>query len=699
MKKSIFLLACLIGMASCSKKEDLFDKTHVQEESKENFPTQDIDPDHDWNMAAVGTLKVSINQKTGEVYTVKVYTGNPLNEQSGAKLIASKEGVKDGETVSLSFDLPKAITYVYVLLEDKIFNRSVKMVNMTSSLPAISWGVQNRTGRNMILSSRGTITYTSPSNTDFFKDMPGGSLPYPKKQTDVKGGTNYYLENTSSPIHGGTDSYNLYIKGKVSLGAGGWPSGVKVYVLEGSTLNMEKGLNLSENTTLYIAKGATLIASKIQGTGTIYNRGVVNVNTGAESNVDLNNGGYIYNEGTFTVSGRKTKVTDDALFVNLGSLNVLEIWLSAQGKLLNESGATFTVNDLATLRDKETIFENSGSFKSADLQATNGIIYNRCRMEVGTSDFNGTTFEQDGNGYFVTNTFVMSNSKVNLGSEALFYVKSNLTYNGSSTITGIGGDSAKKSLFLVEAVCKCGWQAITYNGTLKVAVKGHNPENTKWGTYYIVKDDAEIIGLEQVELGTTPNECGNSYTTDNGGEEGKNDNVQIYTYAFEDITTEAGDYDFNDVVLKVKTVPVDGKLEVTLVAAGATKNLKVYYGDDHPLFQDKEVHEAMECKSGEMINTGGVRGTEVTDKTIDWPKDYTLQKNGNFYILDVKTKMKVKLPAFDDGFASGMVPYAILVPDDWDYPSEGQRVDKKYPDFVEWAKKADSNINWYNPTR
>ena len=79
MKKSIVLLLCLAGMISCSKREDLFDKAKVEEESKENFPAQDIDPDHDWNMTSVGALKVSVNQGSGEVYTVKVYTANPLN--------------------------------------------------------------------------------------------------------------------------------------------------------------------------------------------------------------------------------------------------------------------------------------------------------------------------------------------------------------------------------------------------------------------------------------------------------------------------------------------------------------------------------------------------------------------------------------------------------------------------------------------
>lgn len=46
MKKSFLVLLYLVCIVSCSKREDLFDKTRVEEESKENFPTQNIDPNH-----------------------------------------------------------------------------------------------------------------------------------------------------------------------------------------------------------------------------------------------------------------------------------------------------------------------------------------------------------------------------------------------------------------------------------------------------------------------------------------------------------------------------------------------------------------------------------------------------------------------------------------------------------------------------
>ena len=133
-EKHLFIL-CISVLFSCTKKEDFFDPHHIDEEAKENFPVKDIDPSQDWNMAAVGTLSVSINQKTGEVYTVKVYTDNPLNSEGNARLLAKKTGVRDGETVLFTFDVPKAIESVYVLFEDKMYNGWVKVADMKVGRP------------------------------------------------------------------------------------------------------------------------------------------------------------------------------------------------------------------------------------------------------------------------------------------------------------------------------------------------------------------------------------------------------------------------------------------------------------------------------------------------------------------------------------------------------------------------------------
>ena len=93
-EKHLFIIVYLCLVLLYEEKKTSLTPHHIDEEAKENFPVKDIDPSQDWNMAAVGTLSVSINQKTGEVYTVKVYTDNPLNSEGNARLLAKKTGGK-----------------------------------------------------------------------------------------------------------------------------------------------------------------------------------------------------------------------------------------------------------------------------------------------------------------------------------------------------------------------------------------------------------------------------------------------------------------------------------------------------------------------------------------------------------------------------------------------------------------------------
>lgn len=691
MKKSFLVLLYLFCIVSCSKREDLFDKTRVEEESKENFPTQNIDPNHDWNMTAVGTLKVSINQGSGELYTVKVYTANPLNGQSGARLMAGQENVKDGTSLSLTFDMPKATAYVYVLLEDKNYNRSVKMADMSVAVPQVSWGGAGRNVRSANAFSRSIVSYTVPADADFFNEIPADAKPYPKAWTETLNG-NYYLEDCEfGNLHGGTKgNYHLFIKGSVSLGPDNWPAGTKVHILPDSKLTMKSGVNLLGGTALYISEGGTLEVANIQLSGgscsQLYNRGTVLVSGIVEENSDGDN--IIYNEGYFNASSAVVHITNSTTFINLGELDAGRMSFSASGRLINESGAKVIVEGVTSVANMTNIIENNGEFITASLDVSGGMqLYNNCRFVVtGEAKLRGTVW-QDGQSCFEADKVEMGGMSVNLGTESMFYVKSGMKYTGETNrITGVGD---KAALLWINANCQCAWRSITYSGHLKVAVQGHIPENTQWDTYYILEGAAEIISMEQVKLGTA-NGCGNSYTTDNGGTLPGTDTPLVYTYAFEDITTAAGDYDFNDVVLKVSTVPVNGQMEVKLVAAGAIKDLKVFYGNT-PLFGGQEVHVAMGCELGQMVNTGGVKGNIVTDYSIAWPGDGTLG-NADFKILDLKNNMYVHLP----GYSTASIPYAIVVPKDWDYPGERQRVDHKYPHFTDWAEDMTQEPVWYD---
>lgn len=171
--------------------------------------------------------------------------------------------------------------------------------------------------------------------------------------------------------------------------------------------------------------------------------------------------------------------------------------------------------------------------------------------------------------------------------------------------------------------------------------------------------------------------------------------VQTYTYCFEDMDKNGGDYDFNDVVLKV-TAPVDGNINVSLAAAGATYALRVKLGDAY-LFSGKEVHEVFGVTQDVMVNTGAGTTCAPVTETVSVGENWNIVDNGDFYIeVEDRNGLEVHIPQFQSGFTSGTVPYAIRIASDFDYPTERQSIASKYPAFVEWAEDATSEIDWYN---
>ena len=546
MKKSIFLLLCISVLFSCTKKEDFFDPHHIDEEAKENFPVKDIDPSQDWNMAAVGTLSVSINQKTGEVYTVKVYTDNPLNSEGNARLLAKKTGVRDGETVLFTFDVPKAIESVYVLFEDKMYNGWVKVADMKVGRPSVSWEEQGSEAGKRSAMARSSWDYKVPDEKNFLKEVPADAKQYPIQWAEMRGG--YYMNDGSYELRYG--NYTLYIKGNVTI-TGAYPDGLVVYLLEGSTLDATAAETFNPNTVFYIAQNSTMKLNRISINCSLYNKGKITVAGASNSS-----GGYIYNDGSFEITGKTTfAMSGKATFVNLQSASLQDVTMTGGSELINEEGTV----------------------KANSLDTRSSYIYNRCRMEILSSTYfqngEGFAFEQDGGYSFETNTLKTNgNIPLRLGSKSVFHVKDNVEYqNGKVDVTGVGSD--EKALFWVSGVCiKTPDESITYSGELEVALKGYTGDTN-------FSDGAQLVKVEQVRLGE-PVGCGYNYTTNGGGTNSDATDIpQVYTYVFEDMTREAGDFDFNDVVLKVTVPDESGKATVTLFAAGAAKNLKVGFTD------------------------------------------------------------------------------------------------------------------------
>ena len=174
----------------------------------------------------------------------------------------------------------------------------------------------------------------------------------------------------------------------------------------------------------------------------------------------------------------------------------------------------------------------------------------------------------------------------------------------------------------------------------------------------------------------------------------RKDQPAVWTYAFED--TPLGDYDLNDVVLKVSENLIDTtKLEVRLCCTGASFDLYVYLGET-PVFNGKEVHAALGQNRGLLLNTG--KGPEVNvdalpPTVIDKPEGFTFA-NADFWI---------KSPLVPTGIhiaQTGKAPLGIVIPGDWQWPLENVCIKEAYSGFLKFAEnvQGESDHKWYKTT-
>ena len=270
---------------------------------------------------------------------------------------------------------------------------------------------------------------------------------------------------------------------------------------------------------------------------------------------------------------------------------------------------------------------------------------------------------------------------ITLGNDAILDVTGDFSPNGT-TITGPkSGDYA----FFQLGKLAVGWDAIS-NISNKVYVSLDDLTNKEWVTSHF-SNGASIIQKGQAKVNFDASECTVGYNPSKPTP--VEDDHKTYTYAFEDNPT--GDYDLNDVVLQVKVDTIDNsKLDVTLVAVGASYKIHAFLGDT-PLFGGKEVHDVFNITDDSKVNTYSYNTTPVTT-IIDKPSGFTFE-GADFYITTEKGD-RIALAT------AGQDPHAICVPGIWEYPKETICIKDAYSDFNAFAKDAThkTSTDWYkNP--
>ena len=205
----------------------------------------------------------------------------------------------------------------------------------------------------------------------------------------------------------------------------------------------------------------------------------------------------------------------------------------------------------------------------------------------------------------------------------------------------------------------------------------HNSEDSKMHSKYTIRyiNGSYYVGFDYEANGQNPNQqvAADGYY---------NDWIlkicpAVYTNSYRIIAEDLGDsddFDFNDVVFDVATN--GGATIITLQAAGGTLPLYIEVGGD-----SREVHELFGVSNTTMVNTGAGATKAPVMYRVNGTGDVNIKVEGqNAEVYTLKAEI-------------GKAPQKIRVETRYEWTTERQDINDKYPGFANWV--ANPTANWY----
>ena len=728
LMKGVALFGAAILVAGCS--HDAWNQTYdgtqqFAAEYSSNFRTlvlngQNVDPNQTWNTAVTTKVNVSV-VKAG---TLKIYSANPFGN-TVAPLYESP--VEAGQQVVATIARPQDATTLYATIIDAegyiIDNMSFDASESEVSVKFYDGGTtSNAPARRAI-----QPTFKFPADADaskFLDDVPAGV----EKLTSNQAIVNNYIDETwqgdlniwgqgSAETNWQACGGTLYIKGNCNFSNRSFyfAGNSELYLVAGATLTLGENNgsgNLQQNTKIYIAEGAKLIAKgelKLNNGLHIYNHGTIETNK-----LSTNSNSVLVNGGTITVANKISVENTLSVIVNNGTINATDMNTAGSGKFQNNNSVTISGTTFVNSNDNTWV--NNGQYHTGNFiyNAASDEVINNCLLTVD-EDFNINLGDNPGNGNFkmdagsgvVTKYFngggnwSKSNSTgwssfnggpfyIYMGAGSVFEVTETATMNATKADYGIyGPQTGKYAVFhakdIVAGKAGQGYE-VTYGGNLFVASDTHFANGWSGQYPYIaIKGNAKVARFgDAVDVTIQASECNPGYS---GGVTPPDPKQYIY-FAFEDLGRN-DDFDFNDVVVRVSYPDANRKSTVELCAIGGTLQQWVYCGET---LLGKEVHEygAFGDNTKNFVKMPlAVLGT-VTVPEGSTPAD-----------LDIKIRVirQDGQPVEVGAPEQGGTPFRVTVTGDeqgkWFWAKERKNISDAYTLFGKWGANMESNPNWY----
>ena len=614
MKKYFWIAMSLLLLGVTSCKDDVtFDQASYDELIRKSYVVENVDPTHQWATMGVANANISINTGTGGSYQVKIYDQNPIGHQGTLKLLGSGS-VTDGNSLDMKISYPLAQAYAYVTLFDSQNYMSVYPAVIKDDMLDVNISTNTAQARRRALQP----SFNFPADADaskFLSAVPAGVSPYQEVgqwgyaygvsyiDEAFTGSVNIWGQWDGSKTSGGT----LYIKGtNYFLDRSFYVApNTDIYLVENAVLVLGSGSagNLQSGCNIYLAPGAKIatpynVELKLNNGLHIFNHGTVDV-----YKLSTNSDSWLINGGTVTVTSKISVENELSVIVNNGTMSASDMNTAGSGKFENNNKVT--ISGTTFINSNNNAWVNNGEFKTGNFiyNAGSDDVINNCKMIVD-EDFNINLGDNPGNGNFkmdggssvVTKYFNGGGNwsknystgwssfnggpfYIYMGEGSIFDVTETATMNATKADYGIYGPSsgnfavfrAKK---IVAGAANQGYE-VTYGGNLYVASNEHFSNGWSGQYPYIdIKGAAALTTYNGANVTLSDEGCGAAYSGTPDEEERPEAPVSL-RYCFEDNFPDAGDYDFNDVVLTVTPTLNDKTLtiQVSLDAVGALKTV------------------------------------------------------------------------------------------------------------------------------
>ena len=703
-------MAVCLAAAGCTEKEtNVYDLGRIQREATESAQAEytskfnenvgQVNANQTWNLLANRNVVVAVGGDAAKDYNVYICSGNPALSSDVALMGSAK--VKGGSEVKINVTASASKDVLYVMRSDDEY-QLIKAAHLNGDSYEVSFSLKDK-----IAASRRRASAVIPGDPFTFEDTDPyykSEVPATAKTIDdfrradwggqidenaLQGCTEFALADGTYAMHCWMGQRDIYVSGNVTFNVDNSNSlnQARIYLLPGATLNFNMD-NYINDLEIYVSSTATLnynseFLYNQTGGGKIYNRGTVNF---VKDNFEANQNSVVYNEGTISATNITSKPGDGnkSLFYNFGDMVVTgKFELNSCANFYNEG--TVNVTGETSVTQQKIYWINKGHYFTGTMifSAKNCTFYNFCQLVVyGNAHMYDGEFNLMDNSYIVAETGEFDNFIVNMGNNSGFNINGNTNWvaQGDGTYQGFRAS---------------GTAYVRLGGTTTVAGHLHTLEMTGDITYAINKivdlgegnsgvqptyvlDNEGVTGapFASSNFSTTPGECAAVWASGAGLRAPAQ--AVMYSIAFEDLGS-IGDFDFNDIVLYVAHYVAENRATVSLMAAGGELSVDVKY-NGNTIFSKND---------GKMTNTTGSRGNVIASADVSMTSVADLQK----FSIFVKKTNEV---SFTIGSANekGKAPQALIIPGEWQWPTERTNVKTAYPDFVKWVESV-TNTDWY----